>query len=314
MAKEFVDRLEMLIEQDKTRRKRAKTRAALPEYQGDLWCLGLLGLNTTCKRFEIQPGVILREVEDPPSTFDLSEILDNPNLIYAIGRYSTAFRYEISINQDIVGHKNAASTAASAIAGLRIRTQCDVLVPAIANHSWSTIIGKEKKSVHGMLFQDIPQAYRFEPDKTVSEEDLQWISDNLSNISKLLRGSIPFTLSADALINHNHAPRPELAAASLWTGIEALFNVQNEIRFRLAMYLAALLEKRGPARVQRYKKIGKLYDARSKIVHGVPVNEEEVIKHILEVRNILSSLLSLIVERGAVFSTEEVEDLLLNSA
>ena len=313
MAKKFVTQLRELIELDKSRKQRARARALLPDFQGQWWCLGLLGFNTSCHKFEFASGAILRIVEDPPSAMDLANVLQDPNLMYAIGRYSASFRYEIAINREIVGEFEMATIAACIASGLRIRTLSDVLFPAIADQSWSTIVGKDEHSVIGLLFEDVPKAQQFEPEKLVSEDDLKWVSNNLSCLRNLLLTSPAFGLAADALMSHNHAPNNRLTATALWSGIEALFDISAELRFRLASYVATVLEKRGAARLQKYRDIKRLYDARSKIVHGATMDDAALVQHILDVRNVLSLLLCFVIERGAILSSDEVEELLFEA-
>lgn len=69
----------------------------------------------------------------------------------------------------------------------------------------------------------------------------------------------------------NAAPKilpVEQSILHIWSAIESLFpTVSTEVTFRVALYLAQLIES-GPARLERYEEIRRLYGVRSRIAHG----------------------------------------------
>jgi hypothetical protein len=96
-----------------------------------------------------------------------------------------------------------------------------------------------------------------------------------------------------------------MSTASLWAGIESIFGIDKELRFRLAALTASFLEPRGDQRITRYKAVKKLYDFRSRVVHGAAARDTELVEHIREVRLLLSSLLCRMIEsRHAPFGDE----------
>ena len=96
----------------------------------------------------------------------------------------------------------------------------------------------------------------------------------------------------------------------LWSGIEALFAITTELRFRLATYVAATLEERGAKRTACYRRMKALYDFRSKLVHGGTVAENAIPEHIVEVRSILSQLSCKFTEAGSLHDEQAIERLL----
>ena len=98
-------------------------------------------------------------------------------------------------------------------------------------------------------------------------------------------------------------------AAMLWSGIEAIFGINTELRFRLATMIAALLEPRGAARRSMYRRVKRLYNVRSRIVHGGKASDEEIAEHIVEVRALLSGLLCQFVEGRKIPSETDIEKL-----
>ena len=103
-----------------------------------------------------------------------------------------------------------------------------------------------------------------------------------------------------------------MAAAALWAGFEALFGISSELRFRLSLLAAAYLEERGPERLALYRRIKKLYDYRSKAVHGGATSDDLLTGHVIEVRRLLSRLMCRMTEAGIMPTTEEYEELLLS--
>jgi hypothetical protein len=101
-----------------------------------------------------------------------------------------------------------------------------------------------------------------------------------------------------------------MMAAHVWAGIEALVEVQAELRFRLSAYIAAVLEPPGPRRRDLFKRIQKLYDFRSKVVHGASVEEAAIRSHTIEARKLLARVMRTCVERGSLLSNDDFEQAL----
>jgi hypothetical protein len=100
-------------------------------------------------------------------------------------------------------------------------------------------------------------------------------------------------------------------AATIWSGIEALFNIDRELTFRLALYIAVITETVGEKRYEKFERVKKLYDIRSKIVHGSELADEKIASHIREASRILGHLLVIFAENGEVVERKEIEKFLL---
>jgi hypothetical protein len=103
-----------------------------------------------------------------------------------------------------------------------------------------------------------------------------------------------------------------MSAASLWAGFEALLGVTAELRFRISALLATYLRPPGAERLSLFRRLKKLYDVRSMIVHGAPVKDKAVVAHIQEVRGVLSELLCRITEGGRCPTGDEWEEALFS--
>ena len=171
------------------------------------------------------------------------------------------------------------------ISAIRVKTLAEFLVPAVADHSWSVIAALDEQQCHGQLLEDVPQARQVGEPIIVKETDLQWVLNRIIEFGKMLE--VPKVRRAvEALTTHQHLVSTRMMAASLWSGIEALLGIQAELRFRLALSIACIVEPRGDQRSLRYRRVKKLYDIRSKAVHGSALSEGELISHVAEVRKL----------------------------
>ena len=141
----------------------------------------------------------------------------------------------------------------------------------------------------------------------VQEADLKWVSENVYRFIELVK--VPcFHLAVESLSTHQHQASDRMMVASLWSGIEAVFNIHSELSFRLASSIAVVTEPLGPGRKAVYKEVVKLYRTRSKAVHGAKLSLEQIHRHVLDVRAILSRILCRYIEEGEVFSEERIEN------
>ncbi|HEX8672239.1 MAG TPA: hypothetical protein VF710_10130 [Longimicrobium sp.] len=180
----------------------------------------------------------------------------------------------------------------------------EVLVPAASDVPWAAVAAARPCTVR--MLEDMPGTRLLAPPVAVSHEHVSWVSVNHKAYSALL-SEPAFRVAAEALTLHQFQAGERMMTAHLWAGIEALFNIQAELRFRLAAVIASLLEPRGEARRDLYRRVQRLYDVRSKAVHGAKLSADALEEHILEVRSLLSRLLCLSIERAALFSTDDLE-------
>ncbi len=171
------------------------------------------------------------------------------------------------------------------VSALRVRTCAEMLVVGVSDHSWSTIAAIENRTCHIQLLEDYPKAHKFERTRIITNEDVAWVATYLVPFVQLLEKT-DFRLAVDSFCLHNQLANRRAAATILWSGIEALFHINTELRFRLAACIAATLEDRGAGRTDCYRRIKRLYDFRSRLVHGADAADVAVVEHIVEVRKI----------------------------
>ena len=292
--------------------RRARAAARLEAVPGQYSYFAIIGLNAAVEHYEIgtaeeMPIAILQRVVEPPGEVELAAALRDTHLMGAIGRYSSGITYELAVDQSFGSEGQAANTLAWwVVSALRVRTLAEILIPAVADHSWSTIAAVTNNTCDAQLLEDVPRAHRLEAAREVAEADLDWVVKHVNSFAGLLEKP-SFRLATDALCTHHHEPNVRMMVAVLWAGIEACFGFNAELRFRLATTVAALLERRGEARAALYRHVKKLYDVRSQVVHGGDAANENLREHVKEVRSLLSRLLCSYVEAGGLPTKGDVE-------
>jgi hypothetical protein len=303
-------RLESLVHHFEERKNRARGRLDL--VQGDWWCFGLLGFAMQPKEYMVGDLLVIRKVEEPPGEVELAGALKSPALFSAIGRYSHGLQYELAVNSSIGADHAPFTLAWWVVSAIRAKTLCEILVPAVANLPWSTIAAADPKSVHVQLLEDVPSAIRMEPPVAVAEGDLDWVFEHLTNFARLLEDQ-RFFLAVEALTTHHHQSNLRMMTAAVWAGIEALFRVHAELRFRLSAYIAAYVEPAGAGRLDLYRELKRRYDFRSRAVHGAAVTDEDLREHVQRVRSILARLICKVAEAGGVPSADDFDGMLFSS-
>jgi hypothetical protein len=292
------------------RRQRAKER--LEVLGREEWNFAIVGLSPDTPDVSLEGLAKFPRVVEPPGEIELAGPLEDRRLFGAVGRYSQSIHHELAVSRNFAGDDYQAvwNFAWWLISGVRIRTQVEFLVPVVANCSWSVIAAMRDNSCKAHLLEDVPQSRRLaEPVKLV-EEDFRWAFRKAMILGDLLE--VPrFRLAVEALTTHQHLLSIRMMVADIWAGIEALMGISNELTFRLALSAASLLEPRGVVRYERYRRIKKMYDLRSKAVHGAELDEASLLQHVIESRELLSQLICHMIEARKVFTKEEIERIVL---
>lgn len=289
------------------RAREQRARARLHKNEGEWWNFALLGVSDETEEFRLTERCVFRRVTEPPSEIELARGLKSPEDFIVFARYARGLRYELAVG-------SGADSATFAIFGylisaLRARSGIEILVPMAANKAWDTIAAAEPNSVEVRLMEDIPRAFQLEQPKTLRPEDFNWVNANLSRFVELMKQP-RFMLAVEALTTSHHQSNLRMMTASLWVGIETLFDISAELRFRLAMCVATYLEPRGPSRLSLYREMKKLYDFRSSVIHGhAKIDDTQLSAHIQRTRTTLRLLICKMAEQGKIPSTEDIEQL-----
>jgi hypothetical protein len=272
----------------------------------------VLGLEYPLERFDFDPAARLERVVDPPTEAELSVALQEARLSPALAQWAPAIRWELAVDRKLGTSPQEAFHLAWLIgSALRIRTGAPVLIPALADHSWSTIAAIEDGRCVAGVVEDVPVTGRGGRCAAATVADLEWIWPRLADLANLLE-SARFRLAVDAIASHRAESNPRLAAVLLWAGVDALLAGGMDQRFRLAASLAALLEPRGPARQALYEVTLELDAMRERVVLSEMLSQADVEGHIRDVRALLRRLLTAVIDARQIPTADDLAQILLH--
>lgn len=280
------------------------------------WYFAVGGLQTQQARIELNRAIGLHRLRSFPRPEDLAQSLRDLPTAGAVAHYGEeAIQHELVVAADFFeDYDHVVKTAALVMAALRIRTSAEVFCPAVCERSWDTLCGVVGNRCRAHRVEQVMSGHQSSSPHVVTTDDMEWVARALSPLATLT--TIPetrddrFATAVEALCSYLHAGTYRMMAAQLWAGIEAIFDVQHEVSFRISALAARLLEPPGPRCRQLYKEVKELYNERSKAIHGKKVNEELLRQHVVRVRALLSRLLGNLLARAQLPSKEDFDDLL----
>jgi hypothetical protein len=140
----------------------------------------------------------------------------------------------------------------------------------------------------------------------LSEQEIEWIQRHHSNYRSLLKVDA-FQGAMRAYSNSHYLFDRDLRIMLIWSGIERLLGVDGELRRRLALYAALLLDGTADEKEQHFDRVRRAYDFRSKIVHGVGADESSVATEYTFAALLLARLLAKCVTLGRVPTSRELD-------
>jgi Apea-like HEPN len=309
-----LDALRQELRLAKERDLRARER--MTDRQPGELCFALLGLSVERER-RLGEYATVRPIEEPPLAGSLFEVISDKAQAAALGRWIDDCQSELVIARDLAeasDPQRGLDLGWNAIAALRIRSDCEFLVPGVADRSWDTVAGCEFDECWALALEDNPRAIRLNTasDSHLSHEDAAWVERSLGKLLEL-RAERRFHFALESLSDSQSLSDLRMMTAMLWSGLEALIDVSQEIRFRISALLATLTTTRGPDRYSAYKEILKLYDVRSKAVHGAQLTKSELVRHVLAVKALLRQCLSTTLDHGGIYSRDDLEEELMGS-
>jgi hypothetical protein len=290
--------------------RRTRARERLGHITGRKFYYPILGLKTEIDSYSFGKHIRLQKVIEPPGEVELAGALKDSVLFGAIGRYSHHIEFELAVDRDGIGRDDICTHMAwCVVSAIRIKTLAELLVPAVCDRSWSTIAAFRDGSCDAHLIEDVPMTRGLGIPMTVKVEDFAWIDENIDHLARLMDHEA-YRTAAEALTTYHQHHSFRVMVALLWAGIESLFQINAELRFRLATLVALALEPRGSQCKELYLQVKKLYDVRSKAVHGVSLPDDKLIEHIREVRQLLSRLLCRITSNNQIPCAEDFDALI----
>lgn len=177
---------------------------------------------------------------------------------------------------------------------LMIRTGGWINAPAILTSSILDDPEVDGPYIYCTPFIEVtPTHYR---DVTLSLEDALWIRAHMSNGLRLTSEPM-FQNAMQALTSFHCVPYTNACLLIAWSGLEALFKTDQELSFRLCLYIANFLNK-GLERQETFDRLRRSYAARSRVTHGSGARLDSIHEHADYTRDTLRACLAKCVERG----------------
>lgn len=117
-------------------------------------------------------------------------------------------------------------------------------------------------------------------------------------------------IHATSVAAHNfNDPKQSIRMAAIWSGIEALLNVQSELNYRIPLICALLLGSSKSNKLEIFSRVQKLYSARSKCVHGANMKDKELDSCLEESLALLCDLIKLFCRNEKIPDATEIKEL-----
>nr|WP_020473479.1 HEPN domain-containing protein [Zavarzinella formosa] len=286
--------------------------------QIERWHFAIGGLDTQHEIMTLGGPFQLRRLRSFPSHEQLATSLTSLPVAGSIALYGEKIlRHELVIDASRFEENTERifPTAEAILAGLRIRTGAEIVCPAVCERSWSALRATPPNGCRAFHFERGLSHHTTAEPKLVLAEDIEWVRHNLAGLIKLT-GNESFQTAVEALCTYMLASNDRMKVAQLWAGVEAIFDIEYELRYRLSTLAAKLLGSSGKESRAVYSEMKTLYGERSKIIHGKQLgkkkdaHEAKVREHISRIRSRLAQLLTKLIALGKVPTEEEFEEIL----
>jgi hypothetical protein len=197
-----------------------------------------------------------------------------------------------SINRDGIFHLDYAHVFTFL---LMIRTGGWLSAPIILTHS--TLEAPEVDGPHIYCSSFIETRPTLFGDFRLTQEDAQWIKIHMDQALRFIQEP-KFQNAMQALTSFHCIPYWSTRLVVAWSGLEALFGVDQEISFRLSLYITNFL-KSGNDRYSEFEKLRRSYDDRSRVAHGAATKAKAVQEYATFTRDILRACLAKCIETNA---------------
>lgn len=282
------------------------------------WHFAVGGLDTQQETLQLAGAIRLRRLKAFPTAERLAASLTSLPVAGAMAQYGAeVIRHELVIDAARFEDQTERifPTAEAVLAGFRIRTGAEIVCPAVCERSWADLTTVPPNDCRAFHFErGLSHQAVIEP-KLLLADDLEWVRNNLGKIVELTEDD-SFQTAVEALCTYMLASNDRMKVAQLWAGVDAIFDLEYELRYRLATLSAKLLGATPLECREVYADMKALYGERSKIIHGKQlarkrdVHEERVGQHIVRMRARLAQLLTKLIALGKVPTEEEFEQML----
>jgi hypothetical protein len=226
-----------------------------------------------------------------------------------LGHLSHRVDHELYVAKRIAATPQGALNLAYQLTSLlRLRAKCLINGITFSNTPWR--IAAHTGDVFLQPLED-PRPPLWGSENGITQGDFDWATQRLIRDFDL-REQPSYRLAYESAADAPFLKDARTAVARIWSGIESLFDVQNELSFRLSMYAAVLISDDVAERMAIQAKFKRLYGLRSKAVHGAKMEEVKLAETLNSSWSLLRDLLLACIRTGpSVPSTAELDRVLL---
>jgi Apea-like HEPN len=175
---------------------------------------------------------------------------------------------------------------------LMIKTGGWIDAPVFLTHS--TLHEPDKGEPHVICMSFLHTSSSFFGDFKLTLEDAEWIKTHLETTLELIEKP-KFQNAMQAMTSFHLIPFSNMALVTAWSGLEALFEVKQEISFKLGVYITNYLYSNAE-RASEFEKLKQSYDDRSRVAHGESTKTKAVFENAYYTRDILRACLRKCIE------------------
>ncbi|MBL8558787.1 MAG: hypothetical protein JNM47_08715 [Hyphomonadaceae bacterium] len=222
----------------------------------------------------------------------------------ARGGFAYDIEIELSVpaNISLAGATSAMEVVRLVASLLRMAHYPYLMVPVTSDHPFDAAGAEQTPTL--IPFETEPRIFAAPNETTeISEADLQWLKVAWPLVAELVRQAPQLDTALRACDACTVRGRAASALLTAWGALEELFApARAELRFRVSAHIAAYLELPGPKRLERFKQVAQLYNARSRIAHSAQdADSRELVETFIVLRN---SLMKMIDERAVPSQTD----------
>ncbi len=248
---------------------------------------------------EIAPGIILSgQAPTNDSSFGSRTVGELRETLNVMAMEPLA-NFSLHITEDQSGHALAAKTWNALwifhLLALACRRPVIPLYCA-ANHGTRFTLANRNLVIH-----------RLPSLAPASDANLDWATAHFDTFHALL-GENRFQNAVRCYGNAHYLFDDDAKIMLLWAGIEGLLDVDSELRRRIALHAAILLDGTPAEKALYFERVKKGYDVRSRVVHGSSAKPEMLQQGSALAGEVLLTLLRKCVELGRVPSGAELDE------
>jgi hypothetical protein len=220
--------------------------------------------------------------------------------------YDIEAELAVPLDHELPGGLSADDAVWLIAALLRLAEYVYLMVPVISDVSFEAAPTSKREPLL-RPFEIEPRILHAGGDEVsrLSEENLLWVKSIWPRTAELMQTCPPLNMALRAADACTVRGRPASALLTAWGALEELFAPSRaELRFRVSAHIAAYLEPVGPKRLELFKAVADLYNARSKAAHSA---QDAEVGALVQSFIILRNALIRMVDEGAVPTQADFE-------